>query len=88
MRKAVKNRDGSYSTERSRTVTHKKLNQGLPTNIPTMFKGRQVSEANAIQKAIRSKGVDRETGRRLPAFVTIKEAVSSAKQRSVILGKK
>jgi len=86
-RKQVKNKDGSTSTERSATVNHPKLNQGLPTNVPTMFGGRQVSEANAILKAIQSKGKDRETGRQLKSFMTIDEATSAARQRSASLGR-
>ena len=87
-RKRVKNKDGTTSTERSITVTDKRLRSGLPTNIPSMFKGRQVSQENAIQKIVRNKGKDPETNRTVKSFMTIGEAVKAASKRSKSLGRK
>jgi hypothetical protein len=41
---ARKNSDGSYSTEVSITVTNPKLNGGKPTNIPSLWEGKEVDE--------------------------------------------
>ena len=81
-RQVVKNPDGSVSTERTITVTHPRINNGLPTNIPSMFGGKEVSEDEAIEIIIRAGGFDPETGRYLPGFNTIEDAVKAAQQRS------
>ena len=86
-RKIVHNPDGSISTELTETVTDPRLNQGYPTNIPRLYNGRLVSLTNALLRVLRAKGKDSETGRQLPTFMTIPEAVSAAKQRSQLLGK-
>lgn len=85
-RPPVQNRDGSVSTERSITVTDPRLNDGRPTNIPSMFGGREVSQDEAIERIVRAGGKDPETGRSLPAFDSIEEAVAAAKARSERLG--
>lgn len=72
---ARKNADGSYSTEVSITVTNPKLNDGKPTNIPSLWKGKEVDENTAIENAL-------ATGKKYESFSTIPEAVAAAKERS------
>lgn len=81
-RPRVQNNDGSFSSELSATVTDPRLNAGQPTNIPTMFSGRQESEDAAIQRIIDAGGVDPETGRQLSGFDSTPEAVDAARARS------
>ena len=72
---ARKNADGSYSTELSITVTNPKLNGGKPTNIPSLWKGKEVDEDTAVENALAS-------GKKYDSFSTIPEAVNAAKERS------
>lgn len=72
---ARKNADGSYSTEVSITVTNPKLNGGKPTNIPSLWKGKEVDENTAVENAL-------ATGKKYESFSTIPEAVTAAKERS------
>lgn len=72
---ARKNADGSYSTELSITVTNPKLNGGKPTNIPSLWKGKEVNEETAVANALAS-------GAKYDSFSTIPEAVSAAKEKS------
>lgn len=78
-RPIIRNDDGSISTERSITVTEKSLNNGRPTNIPTIWDGKQLSDAEAIDRAVKS-------GQKFESFQTIDEAVKAAKARSDALG--
>jgi hypothetical protein len=72
---ARKNADGSYSTELSITVTNPKLNDGKPTNIPSLWKGKEVDENTAVENALAS-------GKKYDSFPTIPEAVNAAKEKS------
>ncbi len=81
-RPVVINKDGSISSEQSVTIIDRRINGGRPTNIPTFFNGRKVSVEKAISIIVNSKGKDPETGRKLPGFRTIEEAVSAAIKRS------
>jgi hypothetical protein len=72
---ARENADGSYSTEVSITVTNPKLNNGKPTNIPSLWKGKEVDEDMAVRNAL-------ATGKSYKSFNSINEAVSAAKARS------
>lgn len=72
---ARQNSDGSYSTEVSITVTNPKLNGGKPTNIPSLWGGKEVSEDEAIGRAIKS-------GNKYQSFGSIEEAVKAAEDRS------
>jgi len=72
---AVKNANGSYSTELTITVTDPKLNGGKPTNIPSLWKGKEVNEETAVANALAS-------GAKYDSFSTIPEAVSAAKEKS------
>jgi hypothetical protein len=72
---ARKNADGSYSTEVSITVTNPKLNGGKPTNIPSLWAGKEVDENTAVENAL-------ATGKKYESFSTIPEAVKAAKERS------
>jgi len=72
---ARKNADGSYSTEVSITVTNPKLNDGKPTNIPSLWKGKEVDENTAVENAL-------ATGKKYESFPTIPEAVTAAKEKS------
>ena len=72
---ARENADGSYSTEVSITVTNPKLNNGKPTNIPSLWKGKEVDEDTAVRNAL-------ATGKSYKSFNSINEAVTAAKARS------
>ena len=54
----------------------------MPTNIPTVFEGRIVSEDEAINIIIAAGGKDPITGRQLKGFDSIEQAVKSAESRS------
>lgn len=72
---ARKNSNGSYSTEVSITVTNPKLNGGKPTNIPSLWKGKEVDEDTAVENVLAS-------GKKYESFSTIPEAVKAAKEKS------
>lgn len=78
-RPIVENPDGSFSTERSITVTTDGLNGGKPTNIPTIWDGKELPHKEAINRAIQS-------GNTYAAFNSIDEAVDAAKKRSSTIG--
>lgn len=73
------NPDRSRSTEILITVTEQGLNQGRPTNIPSLWmiegKPTEVSQEEAVRLA-------RESGLTFPSFGSIEEAVNAAKERS------
>lgn len=69
------NADGTYSTEVSITVTDPRLNDGKPTNIPSLWKGKEVSEDEAVKNAL-------ATGKIYPSFSSIDDAVKAAEARS------
>ena len=72
---ARQNPDGSHSTEVSITVTNPAINNGAPTNIPSLWKGKEVDEKTAIKNAVAS-------GNKYSKFPSIEEAVKSAVARS------
>lgn len=84
---SISNPDGTRSSERSITVNVQELNRGRATNIPTIFGGKQRTEEEAIRRIMESGGVDPETGRRLPGFNSVEEAVQAAGVRSNALGR-
>ena len=77
--------DGEFSTERTITVVDPRLNSGRPTNIPSMFNGRVVSQGEAIDIIVRNQGVDPETGRKVEGFDTLLQATGAARARSQAL---
>lgn len=72
---SVNNPDGSASSERTITVEAAELNGGKPTLIPTLIRGKQLSDDEAIRFAIRS-------GLQFPSFNSLQEANAFASQRS------
>jgi hypothetical protein len=70
---------GRVATEESITVTEESLNKGRPTNIPTIWNGKKVSDEKAIELAVTS-------GQKFPSFKTIEEAESAAQARSDLIG--
>ena len=86
-RPVFKDTAGDFVTERSITVTDPRINNGMPTNIPTVFNGEILADDAAINAIVQAGGVDPVTKRQLEGFGTIEEAVSSAQQRSQGLGK-
>lgn len=76
---APKTADGATMTELSITVTNPQLNGGRPTNIPSLWQGREVSEGEAVRRALAS-------GRTFQSFDTIEAATVSAAARSEALG--
>jgi hypothetical protein len=78
-RPILRNEDGSVSTEESITVTDPRLNNGRPTNIPSIWGGKRLGEDAAVTEALRS-------GRKFKAYKSIDEAVQAAQRRSRMLG--
>jgi hypothetical protein len=72
---ARRNADGSHSTEVSITVTHPRLNGGKPTNIPSLWAGKEVDEEEAVERALKS-------GRKFQSFGSVDDAVKAAIARS------
>lgn len=72
---AKQNADGSVSSELSITVTDPRVNNGQPTNIPSLWKGRVLSQERAIRATVGS-------GIKFPAFGSLDEAVGAAQKRS------
>jgi len=52
------------------------------TNVPTIFKGKEVSEDEALKIIQDNDGVDPETGEKLPTYANEEEAIAAAKKRS------
>ena len=67
--------DNSYSTEVSITVTDPRLNKGRPTNIPSLWGGKEVGEDEAVTNALAHKGP-------YPSYSSIEEAVAAAQGKS------
>ncbi len=65
----------------SGSVEDKRLNGGRPTLVPFLYKGKVVSGAEAVKRAI-------ESGRTWPAFDTNEEATEVSKKISAGLGAK
>lgn len=76
----LQNPDGSVSTEESITVTDPRLNNGAPTNIPSIWGGQRLNDDEAIAAATAS-------GQQFQAFRSIQEAVDAAVARSSMLGR-
>jgi hypothetical protein len=72
---AVKLENGSHMTEYSITVTDPRLNNGRPTNIPSLWERKIVDQDTAVNKAIQSK-------KEYKSFDTIKDAVSDSERKS------
>jgi len=79
-KKYVKNDDGSISTVFSMTVNHPWINNGMPTNIPSVYDGKKVDEREAVFRAAMSDGA-------WPAYDDIESAVKDAKKESEIMDK-
>ena len=85
-RQVVRNKDGSISTERTVTIQDPRIHKGLWVNIPTLYGGKEVSQGKAIDIIAENEGIDPETGREVPFFITLDEAVEAAEARSDSLG--
>jgi hypothetical protein len=72
---AVQLENGSHMTEYSITVTDPRLNNGRPTNIPSLWERKVVDQDTAVDKALQSK-------KEYKSFDTIKEAVSDSERKS------
>jgi len=82
---AYKNPDGSISTEVTITVTDPRLNNGKPTNIPTLWEGKPLAGSQAqIQESAIKKAVDyqKTSGQKWKSFDNIKSAVGYAETKS------
>jgi len=73
---ARRNPDGSYSTEVTVTLTHPRLNEGRPTNVPSLWGGEELDDEDEI--------VDRvlRSGKIYPYHRSIEDAEKSARNRS------
>lgn len=86
---AYKNKDGSISTEVTITVTDPRLNNGRPTNIPTLWEGEPLpGSQEKVQEAAIKKAVEYEkkNGKKWDDFDTIEEAVAYAESKSAAGG--
>lgn len=86
-RKPVRMPDGSLATQVLITVTHPSINNGLPTNIPSLYGKEIVSEYDAIFNAWAAKDeqgrpTDPQTGRVLKPYETIEQAIQAARKES------
>ncbi len=72
----ILNPDGTYSSERSITIGV----DGRYINIPTIWNGKQLSQSEAIKRAMQSRI-------RYPKFNTLRQAVRTAKERTDALGR-
>lgn len=79
-REIFQNPDGTVSTELSITVTDERLNEGKPTNIPSLWNGVELSEDESILMALKS-------GKKYESFKSIEAAVAAAEKKSAALGK-
>ncbi|MBX9609677.1 MAG: hypothetical protein K2Y51_25940, partial [Gammaproteobacteria bacterium] len=73
-RPVVMNPDGSISTHLEMTVTDPDINEGRPTNIPTMYGGQKYSAEEAQDIARRSNDVDPDTGQPFQSYDTVDDA--------------
>jgi len=86
---AYKNPDGSISTEVTITVTDPRLNNGRPTNIPTLWGGQPLPGSQAeVQESAIKKAVayEKKNGKKWDDFNTIDEAVAYAESKSAAGG--
>jgi hypothetical protein len=83
-RPIYKNQWGDFVTER--TITVEIPSMGGFVNVPTVLDGQFLSERQAIDVAKSVGGKDPVTGRKLPVFKSVNEAVSEARSRSKDLG--
>lgn len=72
---APKDQSGRFMTERSITVTDPRLNGGRPTNIPSLWKGKELPQEQAVQNALSS-------GKQFQSFDTLESAISAAESRT------
>jgi hypothetical protein len=77
---AVQNPNGSHSGEISIGVNDPRLNNGRPTNIPSLWNGKKLSEKDAIEAAVKS-------GKRFKSYNTWKEANAAAEAREAYFEK-
>jgi hypothetical protein len=81
----IQNADGSKSTEITITITSDEINEGRPTNIPSLWvvenEVKHVSELEAIRLA-------KESGLAFPSFETFDKAVDAAIKHSKRGGRK
>jgi len=86
-RKILKLSDGRIATERNITVMDKRINDGRPTNIPSIYDGKLVTQEEAIRIIEKNGGVDPDTGRKLKGYYSLTDAEIAARERSARLGK-
>lgn len=67
--------EGRGMSEYSVTVTDPRINKGRPTNIPSLWEGKVLSEDNAILKALANGGP-------YPSYKSIPQAIEAAGQKS------
>jgi len=77
--KTLKRPNGQVSSVFSITVSEPQLNLGRPTLIPTIYDGKEVSQQEAIRRAIKSK-------KTFPKFQTFEQADGIAGEISKIMG--
>lgn len=78
---AIQNADGTTSTELAITVEAEDLNDGRPTNIPSIWQGVKQTPKKAIELALAS-------GRSFEAFESIEQASAAAAAHSDELGRR
>ncbi|OQW34872.1 MAG: hypothetical protein A4E20_01460 [Nitrospira sp. SG-bin2] len=86
-RKILRLPDGSSETEGTITVKDPRINDGRPTNIPTIYGGKHYSDKEAKDIIVKNNGVDPDTGRKLRGYYSQTDAEIAARERSARLGK-
>jgi hypothetical protein len=77
-RKRLKNKDGSFSTERSFTTEM----DGRFFNFPSIVEGEQLEERDALSFALQQMN----QGQVFPNFKSLREAEEAARLRSLMIG--
>lgn len=71
----VENADGTFSSEVSITINDPRINEGKPTNIPSLWNRKRLDQNAAIEAAVNS-------GRTFQSFKTLDAAAAAAAVRS------
>ena len=85
-RPRIENPDGTVSSELSITVPDPR-SPGHWINIPSMYEGREVPQADALARIGAAGYRDPETGREIQSYASMEEAEAAARARSAGLGR-
>jgi hypothetical protein len=86
-RPVLRNPDGSYATMEQITVTDERINNGQPTNIPSIWDGKRLSEDESVERAAAAIASGAFVGHfvDMKAYPSIDAAVEAAKKESAAI---